>query len=92
MDELKDSVQSASFEQKDPLVIYKLEAYKLFENLIYTINQEVVSYLMRSKILVQQEQQVKEARIEKADFSKVKTNKEEEARQAAAAKAGICGT
>ena len=88
MDELKDSVQSASFEQKDPLVIYKLEAYKLFETLIYIINQEVVSYLMRSKIILQQEQQVKEARIEKSDFSNVRTNKDEEARKEAAAEAG----
>ena len=43
MDELKDSVQSASFEQKDPLVVYKMEAYNLFEGLVNKVN-EAVSY------------------------------------------------
>jgi preprotein translocase subunit SecA len=46
MDELKDSVQAASFEQKDPLVIYKMEAYELFEQLIMSVNEEVTSYLV----------------------------------------------
>jgi preprotein translocase subunit SecA len=88
MDELKESSQSASFEQKDPLVIYKLEAYKLFENLIYIINQEVVSYLMRSKLIVQQENQIREGRVEKSDFSKTHTNIEDQARKDAAHSAG----
>jgi preprotein translocase subunit SecA len=83
MDELKDSVQAASFEQKDPLVIYKKEAYHYFEELIYSLNMEVVSYLMRGKIMLHQE--VKEAREEKkTDLTKIQTNKEEEARRSAA--------
>ncbi len=82
MDELKDSVQAASFEQKDPLVIYKMEAYRYFEELIYSVNKEVVSYLMRGKIMLQQE--VKEAREEKVDLTKIQTNKEEEMRRSAA--------
>jgi preprotein translocase subunit SecA len=87
MDELKDSVQAASFEQKDPLVIYKMEAYQLFEELVYTINREVVSYLMRCKIAYQTDN-VQEAKPEKTDLSNIKTNKEEEARRAAAEGAG----
>jgi preprotein translocase subunit SecA len=87
MDELKDSVQAATFEQKDPLVIYKMEAYRLFEELIYSVNMEVVSYLMRARLVVQNDE-VREAREVKTDLSQVKTNKEEEARKAAAESAG----
>ncbi|HRG64981.1 MAG TPA: SEC-C metal-binding domain-containing protein, partial [Saprospiraceae bacterium] len=87
MDELKDSVQAATFEQKDPLVIYKMEAYRLFEELIYSVNMEVVSYLMRARLVVQNEE-VREAKEVKTDLSQVKTNKEEEARKAAAESAG----
>jgi preprotein translocase subunit SecA len=57
MDELKDSVQGASFEQKDPLVIYKVEAYNLFEEFIGKINREVTSYLSKGMLLIQQEEQ-----------------------------------
>ncbi len=51
MDELKESVRSASFEQKDPLVVYKMEAYKLFEELMYEINSDVSSYLMKGTVV-----------------------------------------
>ena len=67
MDELKDSVQAATFEQKDPLVIYKMEFYRLFEELIYSVNMEVVSYLMRARLVVQNEE-VREAREVKTDL------------------------
>jgi preprotein translocase subunit SecA len=88
MDELKDSVQSASFEQKDPLVIYKMEAYNLFENLIYTINKDVVSYLMRGKIKMDQQDEIQEAKEQKTDLSNTSTNKSAEAARAAAQNAG----
>jgi len=87
MDELKDSVQSASFEQKDPLVVYKMEAYGLFEQLIYKINEEVSSYLMKGKLLIAGEQ-MHEAREQKTDFRKVSTSRSEQAARAAAASAG----
>ncbi|MCB0654658.1 MAG: preprotein translocase subunit SecA [Saprospiraceae bacterium] len=88
MDELKDSVQAASFEQKDPLVVYKMEAYELFEQLIYKVNQEVVSYLMKGRLMIDG-QPIQEARQQKTDMSKVQTNRsEEEARQRAAMRAG----
>lgn len=82
MDELKDAVQAASFEQKDPLVKYKIEAYNLFEGLINKINKDVSAYLFNGKLLIQQE--VREAKTQKTDLTKVRTSREEEAiRQAA---------
>lgn len=93
MDELKDSVQSASFEQKDPLVIYKMEAYELFESFIYKVNQEVTSYLFNGKLLLPQDRkQIQGAREQKTDMSKMKMGRaqdpEEMARRRAAAQAG----
>ena len=93
MDELKESVQSASFEQKDPLVIYKMEAYTLFERLVYKVNQEVTSYLFNGKLKMPEDsRQVKGAREQKTDLSGVSANKaqdpEELARKRAAAQAG----
>ncbi len=88
MDELKDSVQAASFEQKDPLVIYKVEAYQLFEELIYKINEEVTSLLLNGKLIV--EGPVREAKQEKLDTSKMQTSRSEdqEAMKKAASQAG----
>ena len=92
MDELKESVQAASFEQKDPLVVYKMEAYELFEELIYKVNFDVTSFLSKGKLLISQPDQVKEAKDQKTDLSKVKVNRgadeEAAAAQAAARSAG----
>ncbi len=88
MDELKDSVQAASFEQKDPLVVYKMEAYKSFEELVYKINYDVMSYLMGGKLMIAAPEDVKEAKQKKTDFRKVQTNKSAEAAKRAAARAG----
>ncbi|MFZ1750386.1 MAG: preprotein translocase subunit SecA [Saprospiraceae bacterium] len=82
MDELKDAVQAASFEQKDPLVKYKIEAYNLFEDLIHKINKDVSAYLFNGKLLLQQE--VREAKIQKTDLSRVRTSREDDAIRAAA--------
>jgi preprotein translocase subunit SecA len=88
MDELKDSVQSASFEQKDPLVVYKMEAYDLFERLVYKINEEVASYLMKGRLLIANESDIQEAKEEKTDLTNVRTSREELAAKAAAQSAG----
>ena len=50
MDDLKQSVQNASYEQKDPLVVYKLEAYNLFASMLEELNQDVLSFLLRAFI------------------------------------------
>ena len=90
MDELKDSSQAASFEQKDPLVVYKMEAYKSFEELVYKVNYDVMSYLMGGKLELQAPEQVREAKTNKSDYRKTRTNKDAEAmaRRRAAASAG----
>lgn len=87
MDELKESSQSASFEQKDPLVIYKMEAYNLFEELMRNINRDVCSYLMKGRLLIATGENLKEAKEQKTDLSQIETNKEEEAMKKAAASA-----
>ena len=61
MDELKQSVQLAVHEQKDPLLIYKLEAFKLFRTMLDGVNKEVISFLFKGD-LPQQNQNIQEAR------------------------------
>ncbi len=61
MDELKESVQNATYEQKDPLLIYKFESYELFKTMIDKVNKDLVSTLMKGHIPTQDPDQVKEA-------------------------------
>ena len=63
LDELRHSVQNASYEQKDPLLIFKLESAKLWDNMIDDMNTRIANFLMRGQIpvQVQQQQQVQEA-------------------------------
>lgn len=77
MDELKDQVQGASFEQKDPLVVYKIDAYDLFKQFISEINGEVASFLFRGTIPIQREN-VQSAREEQTDNSNLQTNIDEQ--------------
>ncbi len=87
MDELKESVQGASFEQKDPLVIYKMEAYELFEQLIFKVNHDVTSFLGKGKLLIKEPDEVREAKAQRTDLSRVRANRgggEAEAARAAA--------
>ena len=76
MDDLKQSVQSAVYEQKDPLVIYKFEGFELFKKFIAKVNQDTVSFLTKCLIPVQNPNQVQEAR-ESSKKESYKTNKEE---------------
>ena len=52
MDELKQSVQSATYEQKDPLLIYKFESFELFKNLLQKTNREIISFLIKGKLQI----------------------------------------
>ncbi len=61
MDDLKQSVQNATYEQKDPLLIYKFEAYDLFKKLLVKVNKDIASTLMKGKIPMQNTDQVREA-------------------------------
>ena len=66
LDELKHSVQNASYEQKDPLLIFKLESVKLFDNMVDDMNNRISEILMRGQIpQLQQQQQVREAAPER---------------------------
>jgi len=79
MDELKQSVQNAVYEQKDPLLVYKFEAFELFRQMLATVNKELVSFLFRGGIPVQQEaEEVREAKPQpKTDMKKLRTSKPE---------------
>lgn len=89
MDELKDSSQAASFEQKDPLVVYKMEAFNLFEQLIYRINEQVTSYLVKGSVVFRDGTRIEEARTQRTDLSKTSTNKDPNAEAAKAAAEGV---
>jgi preprotein translocase subunit SecA len=80
MDDLKQSVQTASYEQKDPLVIYKMEAFGLFKKLDEQINRDIVSFLCHAGIPIEQQQPervIHEGRQQKTDMSKMSINKED---------------
>ena len=70
MDDLKQSVQNASYEQKDPIVVYKLESYNLFAGMLETLNKDVLTFLFRSFIpLRDNNEQPRQAIRRKADMS-----------------------
>ena len=62
LDDLRQSVQNAAYEQKDPLLIYKFESFKLFEQMLLNINREITSFLSRASLPLPDESQVREAR------------------------------
>ena len=78
MDDLKQSVQNASYEQKDPLLIYKFESFNLFKTMIEDNNKSVVATLMKGRIPIQDPEEVQRAEERKrTDMSQLRTSKEE---------------
>ena len=67
MDDLKQSVQNATYEQKDPLLIYKFEAFELFKQMLDKVNKEVLSFLFKGELPSQSPQQVSQAREQKKE-------------------------
>jgi len=68
MDDLKQSVQNAYLEQKDPLLIYKLESFNVFKQMVTELNREVISFLVKAVIPIQEQQQpVKEAPVQRPE-------------------------
>ena len=63
LDELKQSVQNASYEQKDPLLIYKFESFGLFKKMIQKINRDVISFLIKADIFIKNQGVLQEAKI-----------------------------
>ena len=103
LDQLRQSVQNASYEQKDPLVIYKVESFHLFENMLNNLNVKAMSALLRGQIFIQQrettnegQQQPRQPEVKQAmperrnDYSQYRASKEDlpgESAQRAAASA-----
>ncbi len=77
MDELKQSVQLAVHEQKDPLLIYKFEAFNLFSSMLNGVNKEVISFLFKGDLPQQQAQPIQEAREIPRPKENYKTSKDE---------------
>ena len=77
MDDLRQSVQTAGYEQKDPLVIYKIEAYNAFKQMDDEVNKDIVGFLTHAGIPMEQTNtaKIKEGREEKTDMSKMNINK-----------------
>jgi preprotein translocase subunit SecA len=75
MDELKESSQAASFEQKDPLVVYKMEAFNLFESFILQSNEEVTSYLSKGTLIFSDGRTLEQVHEQRTDMSKMSANK-----------------
>jgi len=78
MDDLRHSVQTAGYEQKDPLVIYKIEAFSAFKQMDDQVNKDIVSFLCHAQIPVEQTNagQIKEGREQKTDMSRMRERKE----------------
>ncbi len=77
MDDLKQSVQNASYEQKDPLLIYKLESFNLFDQLLSKINEDIVSFLVKGDLPITENTQVREAQLPESDAKKLQTGRQE---------------
>ncbi|HEY0608048.1 MAG TPA: SEC-C metal-binding domain-containing protein, partial [Chitinophaga sp.] len=81
MDDLKQSVQSAVYEQKDPLLIYKFEAFNLFKQMDGETSRDIVSFLCKCGIPVredrQQQEQIREGREQKTDMSRMRASHQE---------------
>ena len=75
MDELKQSVQLAVHEQKDPLLIYKFEAFELFKEMIDQVNKDVISFLFKGELPTETQDNIQEAKARKQE--KLQTQKDE---------------
>ena len=77
MDDLKQTAQNASYEQKDPLLIYKLESFALFDALLQRVNEEIVSFLTKGDVPIAENTQLKEAKLPESEAKKLQTGRQE---------------
>jgi preprotein translocase subunit SecA len=77
MDDLKHEVQMAGYEQKDPLVIYKIESFNLFKGLMSSINKEITSFLFKGMIPVTEPEQVRAAQQEQTSFKGMRETRDD---------------
>ena len=75
MDDLKQSVQNATYEQKDPLLIYKVESYGLFKETVQDITSDVLSFLLRAFVPLRQNPSVRESVQRRTDMSQMQTSR-----------------
>ena len=76
MDDLKQSVQGAAYEQKDPLLIYKFESFELFKRMITKVNKDIISFLVKARLPIQSADQVQRAGApERTDMSRLQTGR-----------------
>ncbi len=79
LDDLKQSVQNASYEQKDPLLIYKFESFGLFEKMLTEINRDITSFLCLASLPIAQQEQVRDTELPKSDNRGIQTSRQEAA-------------
>ncbi len=77
LDDLKQSVQNASYEQKDPLLIYKFESFSLFEKMLTSINKDITAFLCKASLPIAEQEQVRDTELPKTDNRNIKTSREE---------------
>ena len=75
MDDLKQSVQNASYEQKDPLLIYKFESFNLFSSMLESLNIDALSFLLRAGIALREDAPRQAAEPRKQDMSRMTTSR-----------------
>ena len=78
MDDLRQSVQNAAYEQKDPLVVYKLESYNLFATMLEELNEDVLSFLLRAFVPLRDDSEARPAQAPRSqDMSNMRTRRED---------------
>lgn len=77
MDDLRQSVQNAAYEQKDPLVVYKLESYNLFSSMLEALNRDVLSFLLRAVLNVREEAPERVSKPSATDMSRMRTRRDD---------------
>ena len=78
MDDLRQSVQNAAYEQKDPLVVYKLESYNLFATMLEELNKDVLSFLLRAFVPLREDSEARPAQAPRSqDMSNMRTRRED---------------
>ncbi len=84
LDDLRQSVQNAAYEQKDPLLVYKFESFRLFEQMLLDINREITSFLSRAQLPMPKEDEVREARQPQAPQKGLRAGRQNDFDRAAA--------
>jgi preprotein translocase subunit SecA len=74
MDDLRQAVRNAVYEQKDPLLIYKFEAFELFKKMVADVNQEITAFLHKASIPTRQAGEVRESPEQRTDLSQVRAS------------------